>query len=49
MRCDANLIVEPASASDPHHFGVLLGFVAGKAWPGWWITVPSRKMIVRIC
>ena len=28
LRCDANIIVETASARDPHHFAVLLGFGA---------------------
>ncbi len=28
LRCDANLIVETATARDPHHFAVLLGYGA---------------------
>jgi len=33
LRCDANIIVEPASARDPHHFAVLLGFGATAIYP----------------
>ncbi|WP_461102275.1 glutamate synthase central domain-containing protein, partial [Staphylococcus aureus] len=33
MRCDANIIVETASARDPHHFAVLLGFGATAIYP----------------
>ncbi|QTL40242.1 glutamate synthase large subunit [Xenorhabdus budapestensis] len=33
LRCDANLIVETASARDPHHFAVLLGFGATAVYP----------------
>ncbi|MFE8115642.1 glutamate synthase large subunit [Brenneria goodwinii] len=33
LRCDANLIVETASARDPHHFAVLLGFGATAIYP----------------
>ena len=28
LRCEANLIVETATARDPHHFAVLLGYGA---------------------
>ncbi|MEY1662977.1 glutamate synthase large subunit [Isoalcanivorax beigongshangi] len=33
LRCDANLIVETASARDPHHFAVLLGVGATAIHP----------------
>lgn len=33
LRCDTNLIVETASARDPHHFAVLLGFGATAIYP----------------
>lgn len=33
LRCDANLIIETASARDPHHFAVLLGFGATAIYP----------------
>ncbi|MGL4985505.1 MAG: glutamate synthase large subunit, partial [Plesiomonas sp.] len=33
LRCDANIIVETASARDPHHFAVLLGFGATAVYP----------------
>ncbi|KEK29201.1 glutamate synthase large subunit [Shewanella xiamenensis] len=33
LRCDTNIIVETASARDPHHFAVLLGFGATAIYP----------------
>ncbi len=33
LRCDANIIVETASARDPHHFAVLIGFGATAVYP----------------
>ncbi len=33
LRCDANIIVETATARDPHHFAVLLGFGATAIYP----------------
>lgn len=33
LRCDANIIVETASARDPHHFAVLLGYGATAIYP----------------
>ncbi len=33
LRCDANIIVETATARDPHHFGVLLGYGATAIYP----------------
>ncbi|MZI88818.1 glutamate synthase large subunit [Dickeya dianthicola] len=33
LRCDANIIVETASARDPHHFAVLFGFGATAIYP----------------
>ncbi|QGX89137.1 hypothetical protein BHJ80_22110 [Escherichia coli] len=39
LRCDANIIVETASARDPHHFAVLLGFGRGIGWL--FLPIPS--------
>ena len=33
LRCDANIVVETASARDPHHFAVLLGLGATAIYP----------------
>ena len=33
LRCDANLLVETASARDPHHFAVLIGYGATAVHP----------------
>ncbi len=33
LRCDANILVETATARDPHHFAVLLGFGATAIYP----------------
>lgn len=33
LRCDANIIVATASARDPHHFAVLIGFGATAIYP----------------
>eukprot|EP00095_Tigriopus_kingsejongensis_P005902 snap_masked-scaffold502_size153915-processed-gene-0.12 protein:Tk05902 transcript:snap_masked-scaffold502_size153915-processed-gene-0.12-mRNA-1 annotation:"glutamate synthase" len=33
LRCDANIVVETASARDPHQFAVLLGFGATAIYP----------------
>lgn len=33
LRCDANIVVETASARDPHQFAVLLGFGATAVYP----------------
>ena len=33
LRCDANLVVETATARDPHHFAVLLGYGATAVYP----------------
>ena len=33
MRCDANIVIETASARDPHHFAVLLGLGATAVYP----------------
>ena len=33
LRCDTNIIVETASARDPHHFAVLIGFGATAIYP----------------
>ncbi len=33
LRCDANIVVETATARDPHHFAVLLGYGATAIFP----------------
>lgn len=33
LRCDANIVVETASARDPHHFAVLIGLGATAVYP----------------
>jgi len=33
LRCDANILVETATARDPHHFAALLGFGATAIYP----------------
>ena len=33
LRCDSNILVETATARDPHHFAVLLGFGASAVYP----------------
>ena len=33
LRCDSNIIVETATARDPHHFAVLIGFGATAIYP----------------
>ncbi len=33
LRCDANIVVETATARDPHHFGVLIGYGATAVYP----------------
>ena len=33
LRCDANIVVETATARDPHHFAVLIGFGATAVFP----------------
>lgn len=33
LRCDANIIVETATARDPHHFAVLVGYGATAIYP----------------
>ncbi|MEZ9856081.1 glutamate synthase central domain-containing protein, partial [Vibrio breoganii] len=33
LRCDANIVVETATARDPHQFAVLLGFGATAVYP----------------
>ncbi len=33
LRCDCNILVETASARDPHHFAVLVGFGATAVYP----------------
>ena len=33
LRCDANIVVETATARDPHHFAVLLGYGATAVYP----------------
>ena len=33
LRCDANIVVETATARDPHHFAVLVGYGATAVYP----------------
>lgn len=33
LRCDSNILVETATARDPHHFAVLIGFGASAVYP----------------
>ncbi len=33
LRCDANIVVETATARDPHHFAVLIGYGATAVYP----------------
>jgi glutamate synthase (NADPH/NADH) large chain len=33
LRCDANILVETATARDPHHFAVLIGYGATAVYP----------------
>ncbi|MCG2633895.1 MAG: glutamate synthase large subunit, partial [Gammaproteobacteria bacterium] len=33
LRCDTNIVVETATARDPHHFAVLIGFGATAVYP----------------
>ena len=33
LRCDTNILIETASARDPHHFAVLIGFGATAVYP----------------
>jgi glutamate synthase (NADPH/NADH) large chain len=33
LRCDANLVLETATARDPHHFAVLIGYGATAVYP----------------
>ena len=33
LRCDCNILVETATARDPHHFAVLIGFGASAVYP----------------
>jgi glutamate synthase (NADPH/NADH) large chain len=33
LRCDANLVLETATARDPHHFAVLIGYGASAVYP----------------
>ena len=33
LRCDANIVVETATARDPHHFAVLIGYGATVVYP----------------
>ncbi len=33
LRCDANIVVESATARDPHHFAVLIGYGASAVYP----------------
>src|SRR5690554_7363431 len=33
LRCDCNILVDTATARDPHHFAVLIGFGASAVYP----------------
>ncbi|MEB0040197.1 glutamate synthase large subunit [Pseudomonas sp. MH10] len=33
LRCDSNILIETATARDPHHFAVLIGFGASAVYP----------------
>ncbi|MDS4040659.1 MAG: glutamate synthase large subunit [Candidatus Competibacter sp.] len=45
LRCNANLIVETATARDPHHFAVLLGYGATLIHP--WLAYDVLRDLVR--
>jgi glutamate synthase (NADPH/NADH) large chain len=45
LRCEANLIVETATARDPHHFAVLLGYGATLIHP--WLVYDVLRDLVR--
>jgi glutamate synthase (NADPH/NADH) large chain len=45
LRCEANLIVETATARDPHHFAVLLGYGATLIHP--WLAYDVLHDLVR--
>ncbi len=49
LRCDANIIVETASARDPHHFAVLLGFGATAIYPYLLDETLGRLVHLRDC
>lgn len=44
LRCDANIIVETATARDPHHFAVLIGMGATAVYP--WLVYESLARLV---
>lgn len=44
LRCDTNILVDTASARDPHHFAVLLGFGATAIYP--WLVYETLAMMV---
>ena len=46
LRCDANIIVETASARNPHHFAVLIGLGATAVYP--YLAYESLARMVRI-
>ncbi len=45
LRCDANLVVETATARDPHHFAVLIGYGATLVHP--WMAYEVIRDLVR--
>jgi len=46
LRCDTNIVVETASARDPHHFAVLIGFGATAIYP--YLAYESLRKLVEI-
>ncbi len=48
LRCDANILVETASARDPHHFAVLLGFGATAIYPFLAYEILARQTAVHV-
>ncbi|MES1942688.1 glutamate synthase subunit alpha [Salinisphaera sp. PC39] len=45
LRCDANLVIETATARDPHHFGCLIGYGATAVYP--YLAYESLNDLVR--
>ncbi|MGD2083641.1 MAG: glutamate synthase large subunit, partial [Chromatiales bacterium] len=45
LRCDANILVETATARDPHHFAVLLGYGATAVYP--WLACASLCRMIQ--
>ncbi len=45
LRCDANIVVETATARDPHHFAVLIGYGATAIYP--YLAYASIRGMIR--